>query len=93
MLFSLWLRFNLLQQSMKCDMKFRNYLNLKTLGFTEDDFPLLTSITSWYTCGSGKPRPGGAPAPPIDHQEHILTFFVILNTVYLSTYIYFDDRE
>jgi len=25
-------------------------------GFTEEDFPLLTSITSWCTCGSGKPR-------------------------------------
>lgn len=26
-------------------------------GFTEEDFSLLTSITSWCTCGSGKPRP------------------------------------
>jgi len=25
-------------------------------GFTEEDFDLLSSITSWCTCGSGKPR-------------------------------------
>jgi len=25
-------------------------------GFTEEDFTLLTSITSWWTCGSGRPR-------------------------------------
>ena len=25
-------------------------------GFTEEDFELLTSLTSWCTCGSGKPR-------------------------------------
>jgi len=36
-------------------------------GFSEDDFSLLTSITSWYTCGSGKPR--SSPQPPSDYQD------------------------
>ena len=25
-------------------------------GFTEEDFSLLSSITSWCTCGAGKPK-------------------------------------
>lgn len=29
---------------------------LKSEGFTPEDFPLLSSITSWCTCGSGRPR-------------------------------------
>lgn len=38
-------------------------------GFTEDDFPLLSSITSWYTCGSGKPRSRGGQAGAVDLQH------------------------
>jgi len=40
-------------------------------GFTEEDFSLLTSITSWCTCGSGKPRPPPAdrPARPAAAEE------------------------
>jgi len=44
-------------------------------GFTEEDFPLLTSITSWCTCGSGKPREARNPSeleqrsPSIEHAS------------------------
>jgi len=50
-------------------------------GFTEDDFPLLASITSWYTCGSGKPRSGAVPAPPIDHQDSPIEELGLLDEV------------
>lgn len=35
---------------------YKVYIYLYYSGFTEEDFSLLTSITSWCTCGSGKPR-------------------------------------
>jgi hypothetical protein len=31
-------------------------LMLSCQGFVEEDFQLLSSITSWSTCGSGRPR-------------------------------------
>ena len=41
---------------------------LEEQGFSETDFQLLSSITSWCTCGSGRPRrrqdPQEAPVPP-----------------------------
>ena len=40
-------------------------------GFTEDDFPLLASITSWYTCGSGKPRSSKGQTVGVDHQHQV----------------------
>jgi len=46
-------------------------------GFTEEDFSLLTSITSWCTCGTGKSRESRNPAateepssPSIERIEH-----------------------
>lgn len=32
---------------------------LQTAGFLASEFPLLCGITSWATCGSGKPRNKG----------------------------------
>jgi len=38
-------------------------------GFTEEDFSLLTSITSWCTCGSGKPREPREPKSPVEERS------------------------
>ena len=46
---------------------------LEEQGFSETDFQLLSSITSWCTCGSGRPRlrQEEAPLPPELHSPEI----------------------